>query len=127
MLTSRFARPARTAAASMILALTTAAAWPAATSALLVGSVSSSAAISGPIVVVALDRHAGRIVQRTFLETRRDFHMPVAPGSYKLYAFADSNRNGVRESTEAVSVMYAIASPLRAGEQLELPALRIGE
>jgi hypothetical protein len=109
----------------MILALTTAAAWPAATSALLVGSVSSSAAISAPIVVVALDRRAGKVVHRTFLETQRGFRMPVAPGSYKLYAFADTNRNGVRESTEAVSVMYAIASPLRAGEELELPALRI--
>jgi len=127
MLISRFARPARTAAASMILALTTAAAWPAATSALLVGSVSSSAALSAPIVVVALDRRAGKIVHRTFLETQRSFRMAVAPGSYKLYAFADTNRNGVRESTEAVSVMYAIASPLRAGEELELPALTIGK
>jgi hypothetical protein len=97
------------------------------TSALLVGSVSSSAANTGPIVVVALDRRAGKILQRTYLETQRNFRMVVAPGSYKLYAFADSNRNGVREPTEAVSLMYAIASPLRAGEQLELPALRIGE
>jgi phosphate/sulfate permease len=126
MLISRFARPARTAAASMILALATTAAWPAATSALLVGSVSSTA-ISAPIVVVALDRRAGKIVHRTFLETQRGFRMAVAPGSYKLYAFADANRNGVREPTEAVSVMYAIASPLRAGEELELPVLAIGK
>ena len=127
MLTSRFARPARTAAASMILALTTVPAWPSATVALLVGSVSSSAAISTPIVVVALDRRAGKVVHRTFLETQRGFRIPLVPGSYKVYAFADANRNGIRESTEAASVMYAIASPLRAGEELELPALRIGQ
>lgn len=126
MFISRFARPARTAAASMILALTAATACPAATSALLVGSVSSTA-ISAPIVVVALDRRGGKIVHRTFLETQRGFRMAVAPGSYKLYAFADVNRNGVRDPAEAVSVMYAIASPLRAGEQLELPALTIGQ
>jgi hypothetical protein len=123
MFASKFARPARIAAASMILALAATAAWPSSTFALLLGSVSTSA--SSPIVVMVVNRGTGKIVQRAFLETDRAFSMPVVPGNYRFYAFADGNRNGVREPHEAMSVAYTLATPLRAGEMVELPALEI--
>jgi len=125
MPTTGLRQAALMASAATILAFTAATAQSGSTLALLVGSVSSAGEKSVPIVVVALDRNAGRVVHRTFLETQRTFHMPMTPGRYKLYAFADSNRNGVRDTGEAVSVMYDLVTPLRAGEQIELPALRI--
>lgn len=125
MPTTGLRQAALMAAAATILAFTAAAAQSAATFALLVGSVSSAGEKSVPIVVVALDRNAGRVVHRAFLETKRTFRMPITPGRYKLYAFADANRNGVRDTGEAVSVVYNLVTPLRAGEQVEMPALRI--
>jgi hypothetical protein len=113
------------ASATTIFAFAAAAAQSASTLALLIGSVSSVGETSAPIVVVAVDQKAGRVLHRTFLEKNRAFRMPMVPGRYKLYAFADANRNGVRDANEASSVMYAIATPLRAGEQIELPALKI--
>jgi len=118
-------RQAALMAAAITLAFTSVAALSASTFALLIGSVSSAGEDSAPIVVVALDRNAGRVVHRTFLETKRAFHMPMVPGKYKFYAFADANRNGVRDAGEAASVMYALTAPLRAGEQVEMPAIRI--
>jgi len=125
MPTTGLRQAALMASATTILAFAAAAAQSGSMLALLVGSVSSVGESSVPIVVVAVDQNAGRIVHRTFLETKRAFRMPMMPGRYKLYAFADANRNGVRDPSEATSVLYAIATPLRAGEQIELPALRI--
>jgi hypothetical protein len=115
------------AGAAAIFSFSAAVAQSASVFALLVGSVSPVTESSTPIVVVALDRHAGRVVQRTFLETKRDFRMAMRPGHYKVYAFADANRNGKRDAGEASSVLYSISTPLRAGEQLELPAITIGQ
>ncbi|HLA73218.1 MAG TPA: hypothetical protein VK624_17045 [Steroidobacteraceae bacterium] len=128
MPTTGLRQAALMASAATVLTFAAAAAQSSATFALLVGSVSSAGESSVPIVVVALDRkadRADRVVHRTFLESKRAFRMPLVPGRYKLYAFADTNRNGVRDTGEAVSVMYNLVTPLRAGEQIELPALRI--
>jgi hypothetical protein len=125
MPTAGLRQAALMASAATVLVFAAAATQAAAMFALLVGSVSTAGESSVPIVVVALDRKADRVVHRTFLETKRAFRMPLVPGRYKLYAFADANRNGVRDPSELTSVMYAIATPLRAGELIELPALRI--
>lgn len=125
MFATKFAAAARTAAASMILALAATAAWPSSVYALLTGSVSASSEMSAPIVVMAVDRVTGKVVQRVFLDKNRSFHMPLVPGDYRFYAFADTNRDGLRESGESVSVAYKLSTPLRAGEQLELPVLNI--
>ena len=92
--------------------------------ALLLGSVSAGTDMRTPIVVLAVDSH-GKVAHRVFLESRHAFQMPLAPGSYKFYAFADANRDGRRGADEAASVMYTLATPLRAGEMGELPALDI--
>jgi hypothetical protein len=125
MFASKFAGPARIAAASMILTLAAATAWPSNSYALLLGSVSASTAVASPVVVMVVNRNTGKVAQRAFLESKRAFQMPVLPGNYRFYAFADANRNGLRDAGEAVSVAYALTSPLRAGEQLELPAFEI--
>ncbi|MEO8063852.1 MAG: hypothetical protein ABI821_14020 [Pseudomonadota bacterium] len=125
MFVSKFARPARIAAASMILTLAAATAWPANMYALLLGSVSVSTATTSPIVVMVVNRRTGKVAQRAFLETKRAFRLPLVPGNYRFYAFADTNRNGLRDADEAVSVAYTLSTPLRAGEMIELPALDI--
>ena len=124
MSSSYFARPARIAAASMILTLCAVAAWPSAMYALLLGSVNAGTNMSTPIVVLAVDNH-GKVAHRVFLESTHAFQMPLIPGNYKFYAFADANRDGRRGADEAVSVMYTLATPVRAGEMLELPAFDI--
>lgn len=125
MFASRFARPARIAAASMILTCAAATAWPSNVYALLMGSVSTGTATPSPVVLMIVNRNTGKVAQRAFLESKRTFQIPLVPGNYRFYVFADANRNGVRDPQEAVSVAYALRSPLRAGEQLELPAFDI--
>jgi len=125
MFVSKFARPARIAAASMILSLAAAAAWPSNNLALLIGSVSTSTAPASPVVVMVVNRKTGKVAHRAFLDAGRVFKLPLVPGNYRFYAFADANRNGVRDPDEAVSVAYALAQPLRAGEMIELPALNV--
>jgi len=125
MFSSRFARPARIAAASMILAGAAATAWPSSVYALLMGSVSVGTANPSPVVLMIVNRNTGKVAQRAFFESERAFQIPLVPGDYRFYAFADANRNGVRDPDEAVSVAYALRDPLRAGEKLELPALDI--
>ncbi|MEJ0084771.1 MAG: hypothetical protein WDO72_03770 [Pseudomonadota bacterium] len=124
MSNSKFARAARTAAACMILTLAAAAAWPSPMYALLLGSVSNGTDRTAPIVVLAVDSR-GNVAHRVFLESKHVFQMPLVPGSYKFYAFADENRDGRRGTDEAVSAMYRLAAPLRAGEIVELPAFDI--
>ena len=121
MFSSNYARPARIAAASMILTLAAAAAWPSPMYALLLGSVSVGADMTTPVVVLAMDDN-GKVAHRVFLESKHAFQIPLVPGSYKFYAFADANRDGRRGADEAVSVLYTLATPLRAGEMIELPA-----
>jgi hypothetical protein len=121
---SNVARAARIAAACSILTLVSPSALPAPMFALLLGSVSVAADQTSPIVVLAVDG-AGNVAHRVYLESKRVFRIPLVPGSYKFYAFADSNRDGRRGAGEAVSVVYALDKPLRAGEMLELPAFAI--
>lgn len=125
MFASRFAKPARIAAASMILTCAAAAAWPSNVYAVLLGSVSATSATESPVVVTVVNRNTGKVAQRAFLESERAFRITLVPGNYRFYAFADANRNGVRDPEEAVSVAYALANPLRAGETIELPAFDI--
>jgi hypothetical protein len=87
--------------------------------------VSASTAVASPVVVMVVNRNTGKVAQRVFLESKRAFQMPVLPGNYRFYAFADANRNGLRDAGEAVSVAYALTSPLRAGEMLELPTFEL--
>ena len=119
-----FFSAARIAGATVLLASSSAAAWSDNSLTLLTGSVSSPE-IGTPIVVVAIDRSAAQIVQRVFLGANHRFYAPMAPGKYKVYAFSDSNGDGVRGRGEAVSPMYVIEGVMRSGEQIELPTLRI--
>jgi hypothetical protein len=74
------------------------------------------------LVVVAIDRASGRIAQRAFLARSNYYAMPMTAGRYKLYAFADRDRNGVRGASEPASLVYSMADDLRSGERIELPA-----
>jgi hypothetical protein len=78
-----------------------------------------------PLVVVAVDRDTHRIVHRLFLEQARVFRLPLQPGNYRLYAFADADRDGALDPDEARSDRYLLATRLRAGDRLELPTLRV--
>jgi len=121
---ARFFSAARVAGATVLLASSSAAAWSGDSLTLLTGSVSSPETDT-PIVVVAIDRGARKVVHRVFLGAHHQFYAPMAPGRYKLYAFADRNGDGVRGRDEAVSPMYVIEGVMRSGEQIELPTLRI--
>ena len=109
----------------MILTFSAATASPSSVYALLLGSVGASTATESPVVVMVVNRNTGKVAQRAFLESERAFQIPLVPGNYRFYAFADANRNGVRDPEEAVSVAYALRNPLRAGEKIELPAFDI--
>ena len=80
---------------------------------------------AAPIVVVAIDRRAGRITHRVFQEMAGTFRMPLDAGEYRFYAFADADRDGNLGPGEAASALYSLAGALQAGERVELPALRI--
>jgi hypothetical protein len=80
---------------------------------------------NAPIVVVAFERGASRIAHRAFLAGDRSFALPLTAGLYKIYAFADQDRDGSLGAGEPRSQMYALASPLRAGERRELPPLSL--
>jgi hypothetical protein len=77
------------------------------------------------IVVVAIDRGAGKIVHRAFIANGQDFALRLAAGRYKVYAFDDQDHDGALGSGEPRSVVYALAASLRAGERRELPVLTI--
>jgi hypothetical protein len=93
--------------------------------ALLTGRVHAAQDSGGPVVIVALDGASGRVVHRAFLETERSYSLRVATGTYKLFAFADHDRNGALDDGEACSPLYALATPVRAYERLELPTIEI--
>jgi hypothetical protein len=89
------------------------------------GRVSATTEGTAPIVVVTIDRDARKIMHRAFLATDRIYALPVPAGHYKVYAFMDRNRDGALGAQEPRSVVYALASGLRAGDRLELPTLTI--
>ena len=93
--------------------------------ALLMGRVHATQETGDPVVIVALDGASGRIVHRVFLEKQRSFSLRVPTGTYKLFAFADHDRNGKLDDGEASSALYALATPVRAYDRLELPTIEI--
>ena len=115
-------RAPRMAGAALLLALVSA--QSASAPATLSGRVLTNS--SAPVVIVAVDRATGRIVHRCFLERAGEFRMPLDPGRYGFYAYADQNRDGLRDAGDTWSPLYVLAEPLRAGDQLELPPLAIG-
>src|SRR5690349_7779102 len=117
----KFSAPCKTGAA-LLLALISAQA-DASPGATLYGRVAAGASL--PIVVVALDRDAGRVVHRVFLEHPGDFRMPLAPGRYRFYAYADEDRDGERSAGAAVSEMFVLSGALRAGDRVVIPVLRL--
>jgi hypothetical protein len=114
-------RAPRMAGAALLLALVSGQA--AAAPAKLSGRVLASS--SAPIVIVAVDRQTGRIVHRCFLDRPGEFHMPLDPGRYGLFAYSDENRDGIRNVGDPSSPLYVLAAPVRSGDQLELPPLAI--
>lgn len=91
----------------------------------LKGSVAAERAIAGPFVITAFDRASKRIAHRVYLEQAGDFDMFIDEGQYKFVAFADLDRDGQLGAGEPVSVRMTLASAVRAGDMLEIPALRV--
>jgi hypothetical protein len=91
----------------------------------LKGSVDAERAIAGPFVIAAYDRASKRIAHRVYLERAGDFDMLIDEGQYKFVAFADLDRDGQRGAGEPVSVRMTLASAVRAGDRLEIPALHV--
>jgi hypothetical protein len=91
----------------------------------LVGHVAGDLSANGPVVVVVIDQASGKIAHRAFLESESYYHLPVPPGKYKVFAFADANRDGVRDSDEVASVLYAISTRVGPTERIEVPTLRV--
>lgn len=92
----------------------------------ITGRVKGLGTNSGPLVIVAVDRDSGRVAQRAFLARGDDYAIPMTAGRYKLYAFADLDRNGARSVGEPASLFYSISGDVKAGDRLELPALELG-
>ena len=91
----------------------------------LVGRVADDLSANGPVVVVAIDQSSGKIAHRAFLESESYYHLLVPAGKYKVFAFADANRDGVRDSDEVTSVLYAISTRVGPTERIEVPTLRV--
>ena len=77
------------------------------------------------LVVVAIDRDTGRVAQRAFLAHSSYYALPMSAGRYKLYAFADLDRNGLRSADEPASLMFSMADDVHAGERIELPTMAL--
>jgi hypothetical protein len=91
-----------------------------------IGRLSTAPRVDGPFVVIAVDGASDKIVHRAFLGKDHRFELDLPAGNYKLYAFVDSDGNGHSGADEAMSAMYAVTTPLRANDRIELPALEIG-
>jgi hypothetical protein len=115
---------ARIAATSLLAIVTGCQALPD-THGVLVGRVIAPAQVAGPFVIAAIDRDAGTIRHRVFLEEPGPFTMRIDPGAYKFIAFADSNRDGKLGNTEAVSARMALKTAVEQGDTLALPPLAI--
>jgi len=79
-----------------------------------------------PVMVVAVDRGTGKIAHRAFLGKRTAFSMPLTSGSYKFYACADANRDGLCGSTEQRSVLYSLSNAVMPGDIIQMPTFRLG-
>jgi hypothetical protein len=77
------------------------------------------------LVVVAIDRDTGRVAQRAFLTHSSYYALPMSAGHYKLYAFADLDRNGLRGVDEPSSLMFSMADDVHSGERIELPTMNL--
>lgn len=93
----------------------------------LFGSVNAPDEVAGPFVVAALDRNDGSIRHRVFVEQQGEFKMRLDAGAYKFIAFADTNRDGLLDSGEPVSVRMALKTPIHEGDMLAIPALNVRE
>jgi hypothetical protein len=93
----------------------------------LVGRVADDFSKNGPVVVVAIDQATGKIAHRAFLENHSYYSLIVPTGKYKVFAFADANRDGVRDSGELTSVLFAVSTRVGPTERIELPTLRTRE
>ena len=91
----------------------------------LIGSVDAGRDIAGPFVIAAYDRATRRIAHRVYLEQAGDFDMLIDEGQYKFVAFADLDRDGQPGAGEPVSVRMTLVPAVRAGDLLEIPALRV--
>jgi hypothetical protein len=91
----------------------------------LFGSVNASDQVAGPFIVAAIDRNDGSIRHRVFVEQEGEFKMRLEAGAYKFIAFADTNRDGLLDSSEPVSVRMSLKTPVSQGDILALPALEI--
>jgi hypothetical protein len=80
---------------------------------------------AAPVMVLALDRGTGKIVHRAFLGKRTAFSMPLTAGSYKFYACADADLDGVCGSAEPRSVLYSLSKPVMPGEIIQMPTFRL--
>jgi hypothetical protein len=89
----------------------------------LVGRIASDFSANGPVVVVAIDQASGKVAHRAFLENESYYHLIVPTGKYKVFAFADANRDGVRDAGEVASVLYAVSTRVGPTERIEVPTL----
>jgi hypothetical protein len=116
---------ANLAVAAAAVALAACQALDAPKTARLKGSVDAGRTVTGPFVITAYDRATNRIAHRVYLEQAGDFDMLIDEGQYKFVAFADLDRDGQLGDGEPVSVRMKLASTVRAGDVLEIPALRV--
>ena len=75
------------------------------TSTVLVGRVASPSGWHGPIIVAAHTRKFGRvsIVHHTLLHEPGGYELIVPKGQYALFAFGDTNSNGVFDAGQTVA------------------------
>ena len=85
------------------------------TSTVLVGRVASPSGWHGPIIVAAHTRKFGRvsIVHHTLLHEPGGYELIVPKGQYALFAFGDTNSNGVFDAGEPAGE-YTGAAPIVA-------------
>lgn len=85
-------------------------------STILVGRIEVPPGWSGPVVVAAYRRHGGKppeIVHHTLLHEPGGFELIVPKGEFALFAFGDTNGNGIYDPDEPAGD-YAGAAPVAA-------------
>lgn len=80
----------------------------------------------GAVMVLAVERDTGKIAHRAFLGKRSAFSMPLYSGSYKFYACADADRDGVCGSAEPRSVLYSLSNQVMPGDIIQMPTFSLG-
>jgi pimeloyl-ACP methyl ester carboxylesterase len=83
------------------------------TSTVLVGRVDSLSGYCGPIIVAAYERESGgvNVVHHTLLHEVGGYELIVPKGEYALFAFGDTNDNGVVDAGEPAGE-YAGTTPI---------------